>query len=80
MLASPRVTVPPLNVVVPVTVKLPPTEAFPPTTKFPVTLFKDSNTFVPSQYTHPGVQFGRAIPVPDAVFTVTACPVAFFTM
>ena len=43
VLASPKVTVPPLNVVVPVTVKLPPTAKLPATEVIP------SNTFVPSQ-------------------------------
>ena len=80
VLASPNVNVPPLNVVVPVTVKLPPIEAFPPTLRFPVTLFIASTTFVPSQNTNPVVPLGIAIPVPEAVLTVTACPVAFFTI
>ena len=78
--ASPNVNVPPLNVVVPVTVKLPPIEAFPPMVRFPVTLFIASTTFVPSQNTNPVSPLGIAIPVPEAVLTVTACPVLFFTM
>ena len=80
VLASPRVSVPPLNVVVPVTVRLPPIEALPPTTKLPATFVSASSTFVPSQYTNPVVPSGIAIPLPEAVLTVIVCPVAFLTM
>ena len=59
---------------------LPPTVKLPPTSKLPVIPVTASTTLVPSQNSRLVLPLEIAIPLPEAVLTVTVSPVPFFTM